>query len=328
MLRSAPPADLAELIDFSDADLEANRAGRLTSGQAGAIWVRAAALGAGGLVALGVSLALAFTDDFGARGFGAPLVFLVAAAALLYAAALGADAASGGVASSEGVLNTRAQQTRSGTIYSAVVGEASVKISKGHAAALPTGERCRAYFVPATDRMVSVERSTVPATEPARPYLGPHAVAPMRFRVRVLFVAFALFTLLLAALSAATAHPARPVSHQGVVDHVYEYSSKGGKHWELYVEGDGTTYHLHSPASYDPPLGAIDSLGNQRIEFSVNGRSDVIELTTISDDVAHTTDLYRDPSLELTEGRIEAACLTVAGLLILAISLVARRRPA
>ena len=160
--RSADAAWLGNFIGFSKRELDANRSGRLTFGQAAGLWLWTAIWAGLGVLLLGIAFVAALLASFWVRVFIAPTVFTVAVYLCWRAFAAAVDAVRGGVAITSGTLYKRwetdedAPWAGAGYYYVGVPG-VEKKLYKSYGENLPVGMYCRAYYAYGSRRLLSVE---------------------------------------------------------------------------------------------------------------------------------------------------------------------------
>jgi len=160
--RGADPAWLGHYIGFSGRELDANRAGRLTLGQAAGLWLWAAIWASLGVLLLGLAFAATLVESFWVRVFVAPIVLTVAVYLCWRAFAAAVDALRGGVATTSGTLYKRwetdddAPWGGAGYYYVGVPG-LEKKLYKSAGETMPVGLYCRAYYAYGSKRLLSVE---------------------------------------------------------------------------------------------------------------------------------------------------------------------------
>jgi hypothetical protein len=103
----ADAAWLGGFMGFSKRELDANRMGRLTFGQAAGLWLWAAIWAGLGVLLVGLALVATLVESFWVRVFVAPIVLTVAVYLCWRAFAAAVDAVRGGVAVTSGTLYKR-----------------------------------------------------------------------------------------------------------------------------------------------------------------------------------------------------------------------------
>jgi hypothetical protein len=306
---------LEGFLGFSDADLAANRDGRLSPDQVARLtWSGIWRLVFGPVLAVGsVVVALAaFTDN--AIGTVFALLFVAIGLFLTWMGfAFLADAVDGQVAFVTGPLGCSVVRSKT-TSYYANVGPVRKSISSHAYDSLPR-IGCHLYYAPGSRSLLSIEPSSESEPKPAHPF-GPDS-AHVWDRVRASWVAIVVGVLALgiAAYGAAVAHPAQPVRVDGIVSDYYETHGKGGTHRHLLLAGGGE-YAPQSEDSYSPPFGAFRSLVGQEIVLYLDqGTSNVIAIG--DSDGMHVTDWYAHPDHEKSNLLWNAALSGLAGLAIL-----------
>ena len=307
---------LEGFLGFSDADLAANRDGRLSPGQVtrltwSGIWrlILGPALAIGSVV---VALA-AFTDN--AIGTAFALFFAAIGLFLTWVGfAYLADAVDGQVAFVTGRLGCTVVRGKT-TSYYANVGPVRKGISSRAYDALPR-IGCHLYYAPGCRSLLSIEPSSESEPKPAHPF-GPDS-AHVWDRIRGSWVAIVVGVLGLgiAVYGAAVAHPAQPVRVDGTVSDYYETHGKSGTHRHL-ILSDGSEYAPQSEDSYSPPLDSFANLAGKEIVIYVDKGTD--NVIAISDgDQLHVGDWYSHPDHEKTYDLANAGLSGLAGLGILA----------
>lgn len=160
--RGSDAAWLGGFIGFSKRELDANRSGRLTFGQAASLWLWAAIWTGLGIPLAGLALFAAFPESFWIRVFVAPIVFTVAVYLCWRAFAAAVDAVRGGVAVTSGTLYKRwetdddAPWGGAGYYYVGVPG-VEKKLYRSAGENVPDGIYCRAYYAYGSRRLLSLE---------------------------------------------------------------------------------------------------------------------------------------------------------------------------
>lgn len=160
--RGADAAWLGSFIGFSKRELDANRLGRLTFGQAAGLWLWTAIWAGLGVLLVGLAFVAALVESFWVRVFVAPIVLTVAVYLCWRAFAAAVDASRGGVAVTSGELYKRwesdddAPWGGAGYYYVGVPG-LEKKLYKAAGEKVPVGMYCRAYYAYGSKRLLSVE---------------------------------------------------------------------------------------------------------------------------------------------------------------------------
>jgi hypothetical protein len=160
--RGADAAWLGGFIGFSNRELDANRAGRLTLGQAAGLWLWAVTWTALGILLVGLALASTIPESFWIRVFVAPIIFTVAVYFIWRGFAAAVDSVSGGVAVTSGTLSKRWEADDDAPwpgagYYYVGVGGVEKKLYKSVGERVPEGVHCRAYYSCTSKRLLSVE---------------------------------------------------------------------------------------------------------------------------------------------------------------------------
>ena len=160
--RGSDAAWLGRFVGFSKRELDANKSGRLTFGQAAGLWLWAAIWIGLGVPLIGLAFIAALPELFWLRVLVAPIVFTVAVYLCWRAFAAAVDALRGGVAVTTGTLYKRwesdddAPWGGAGYYYVGVPG-VEKKLYKSAGESLPIGMYCRAYYAYGSKRLLSVE---------------------------------------------------------------------------------------------------------------------------------------------------------------------------
>jgi hypothetical protein len=153
---------LGRLIGFSNRDLDANRAGRLTFGQAAGLWLWALIWSGLGILLVGIALASTLPESIWVRVFVGPIVFTIAVYFCWRGFAAAVDAVSGAVAVTSGTLYKRWDSDddapwQGAGYYYVGVGGVERKLYKSAGERVPVGIYCRAYYAYGSNRLLSVE---------------------------------------------------------------------------------------------------------------------------------------------------------------------------
>ena len=160
--RGADAGWLGRFIGFSTRELDANRTGRLTLGQAAGLWMWAAIWAGLGVLLVGLAIVATLLGSFWVRVLIAPIVFTVAVYLCWRAFAAAVDAVKGGVAVTSGTLYKRwetdddAPWGGAGYYYVGVPG-VEKKLYKSAGENVPVGLYCRAYYAYGSRRLLSLE---------------------------------------------------------------------------------------------------------------------------------------------------------------------------
>jgi hypothetical protein len=159
---AADAAWLGSFIGFSNRDLDANRAGRLTFGQAAGLWLWALIWSGIGILLVGLALVSTLPESFWVRVFVGPIVFTFAVSFCWRGFAAAVDAVSGGVAVTSGTLYKRWESDyyapwEGAGYYYVGVGGVERKLFKSVGERVPVGIYCRAYYTYGSNRLLSVE---------------------------------------------------------------------------------------------------------------------------------------------------------------------------
>jgi hypothetical protein len=323
-------SSLEGFLGFSDADLAANRAGVLSSGQAWRLrWSGVWRLVVGPALLIGC-LVLAWYSSSAFITFGA----LAAASLGLYLTWHGfaflADATQGLVAFVTAPLHRRSVTSKGVTSYFADVGPVTKKISSNAYSSLGTGP-FHLYYAPGCRSLLSVESASEDEPKPPHQFGPDSAHVWDRMRWSWVLIALGSAGLLIGAHAMAVAHPAHPISVEGTVSDYHEHHGKGGTTRHIYLRNDPNTYDPKSEDSYDPPVPPFSTLIGKEVVLYVNaGTTDVLAINDYEQ--LHAYDWYLHPEHETVNETVNGAASAVASLLavVAGIALIAgwRRRPA
>jgi len=319
---------LESFLGFSDADLAANRGGRLSSSQSGrlhwsGIW----------RLVLGPPLLVVFTVIALVAGLAwIAIIALVFAGSGLYLAWRGfaflVDAHDGAVAYMTGLLHRKIVRGRYGPTYWATLGPVSTRITPAAYQFLPEGMSCHLYYAPGCRSLLSLEPALADEPKPAHPFGPDSAHAWDRLRWSWVVMTIAALGVLIGAHIVATAHPANPIRVAGTISNYVETHGKSTTR-SLYMDGDPDSYTPESEYFYTPTAPAFGSLiGTEGILYIDQGTRNVIAL----DDgrQLYTTDWYLHPEHETVFDAVNGAITVAASVIaiLVGIGLIAfgRRR--
>jgi hypothetical protein len=321
---------LEGFLGFSDDDLAANRAGRLSSGQYGRLRSSGAWLLVLGPPILVVAAILALQSGVALIA----VVALVAAGLGLYLTwrgfAFTTDAHDGAVAYLTGLLRRRIVRGRYGPTYWATIGPVSTRITRTAYDSLPEGMSCHLYYAPGCRHLLSVEPASSDEPKPDHPFGPDSAHAWDRLRWSWVLITIGALGLLIGAHAVAISHPAHPIQVAGTISDYVETHGKTTTR-SIYLVGDPQSFVPEREDSYSPAPPAFGSLiGREVVLYVDNGTRNVIALET--GDQLYSGDWYLHPehetAFDAVNGAITAAASAISMVVGIGMIAIGRRRTA
>ena len=315
-------------LHFSDADLAANRDGRLSPRQAGSlrwsgVWRLIVGPPATIAAVLGALLVdSAFFDVFAllVAGFGLYLTWRGFAYLV--------DAMETTVAYLTGTLGHTVVRGKY-TAYYATIGPISHKITAAAYNRLPIGRSFHLYYAPGCRSLLSMEPASAAEPKPAHMFGPDSAHVWDRLRWSWVVMTVGVLGALIGAHAIASAHPAHPVAVSGTVTDYVETHGKTTTR-TLYLDVDGS-FSPESESSYAPPVASFGTLIGKKVVLYVNaGTSNVLAID--DGEQLHATDWYMHPehqtAFETVNGGVTAALSVIALAIGMALLISGRRHAA
>lgn len=307
---------LEELLRFSDADLAANRDGRLGPGQIPRLmWSGLWRLVAGPAIAI-VFLAFSLVT---LDTILISLLMLIGVAFGLWLTWIGfaflVDALDRNVAFVTGRLVANAVVAKTTTYY-ADIGPVHKRISRRTYDSLPS-LMCHLYYAPGSRSLLSIEPADEAQPKPAHPFGADSAHVWDRLRLSWIVVTVGVLGLLIAVYGLAVAHPAHAVPVEGtVLDYVESHGKTTTR--DLFLGDYSEPFTPYAEDDYSPSVQPFATLiGRSVVLYVDEGTRNVLAIN--DGEQMHTSDWYVNPGHEQGSLLLQATAAGVISLLVVGV---------
>lgn len=306
---------MEELLRFNDADLAANRDGRLGPGQVPRLmWSGLWRLIAGpamliaflalSIVALSTVLASLLMLVFVAIGLWVTwrgFAFLV-------------DALDRNVAFVTGRLRANRVVGKTTTYY-ADIGPVHKQISRRTYDSLPS-LTCHLYYAPGSRSLLSIEPADEAEPKPDHPFGPDSAHIWDRLRFSWIVVTVGALGILIAAYGVAVAHAAHAVPVEGTIWNYVETHGKSTSR-SLFVDPYSGAFTPYAEGDYSPPVQPFETLVGRNVVLYIDeGTRNVLAIN--DGEQMHKSDWYVHPGNEKVSLLLQASAAGIISLLVIA----------